>query len=58
MKPPRITHSFIIRVEVAERGKRIVVQDLKSKERLEFDSWEALSRHLHIRTSLDLSTIR
>jgi hypothetical protein len=56
MKSPRVTHSFIVRVEVAEGGKRIVVQDLKTKERLEFDSWQALSRHLHIRTSLAETT--
>ena len=52
MEKSRVTNSFIVRVEETSRGKRIVVQDLKTREKFNFDSWEAFSRHMHLKTNL------
>ena len=53
MQKRRLTNSFIIRVENTERGQKILLQNLKTSERLEFESWLELCRHLHIRTNLE-----
>ena len=51
----QVTHvidSFLIRVELTERGQLIYLHNLKTQEQLEFDSWSLVCRHLHIHTSL------
>lgn len=52
MKTLRVTHSFVVRVVRSERGRLLTVQDLRTGEQLEFDSWFALARHFHIETAL------
>lgn len=47
----RVTNSFIIRVEDTTRGQVIYLQNLKTQEQLEFDSWSQLCRHLQLTTS-------
>jgi hypothetical protein len=46
----RVTHGFIVRLEETSRGRIITVQDLKTGERLEFDSWAELGKHMHLKT--------
>ena len=51
-KVPRVTDSFIVRVEDTTRGQIIYLHDLKTQKKIEFDSWSQLCRYLQIQTSL------
>ncbi|MCA9838780.1 MAG: hypothetical protein KC422_17825 [Trueperaceae bacterium] len=50
MRKSQVTHGFIVRLEETDQGRLITVQDLKTGERLEFESWEELARCLHLKT--------